>query len=262
MISANIYIYIYIYIYMTEIRDASEGCRKICVAFGEDEVKERTARKWFQKFPLGVESLEDAPRTGRPLSLSDEDSRTKIETNSNLTCKELANALNVLHSLTPENNLQQLTIFSSHLTQSKIKSLFDRTLTCDEKWIMYSNDKSAHHESSPNDSLPQTPNMQMIPRSFAVFGRLKQESLITSFWSGKTIPINIYCDNLGSSGRIRRKQPTLVNMQPHVATIYDKRVELEWELMSYPPYSPDLTNGFLFVSESGYPKEEEAGQQW
>ncbi|KOC60776.1 hypothetical protein WH47_06922, partial [Habropoda laboriosa] len=43
----------------------------------------------------------------------------------------------VLHSLTPKNKLQRLT----HLTRSKTEPIYHRSLTCDEKWIMYSNHK-------------------------------------------------------------------------------------------------------------------------
>uniref|UniRef100_A0A1I7WQ18 Histone-lysine N-methyltransferase SETMAR n=1 Tax=Heterorhabditis bacteriophora TaxID=37862 RepID=A0A1I7WQ18_HETBA len=116
---------------------------------------------------FSVESLEDAPRSERPLSLNDEDLRTAMKTNSKLTCGEYDNTFNVNeetirqhfhqpgkrwklskwvpHSLIHENKLQRLTICSSHLARSKTESLFDRILTSDEIWIIYSNDKRFHH---------------------------------------------------------------------------------------------------------------------
>jgi histone-lysine N-methyltransferase SETMAR len=114
--------------------------------------------------------------------------RTAIETNSKLTCGELASVFQVheeiipshlhqlgkrwklskwiFHSLTPENKLQRLTICSSHLTRSKTEPLFDRILTCDEKWIMYSNRKRSRHWLSPNDCLPQIPHVQLTQKKF------------------------------------------------------------------------------------------------
>jgi len=69
---------------------AAEATRKLCLAFGEDAVKERTARNGFQQFRTGDESLEDAPGTGRPLSLDIEALRTATEADSSLTCQELS----------------------------------------------------------------------------------------------------------------------------------------------------------------------------
>ena len=48
---------------------ASSASRKLCTAFGEGAVSERTARNWFQKFQSGNETLEDELRAGRPISL-------------------------------------------------------------------------------------------------------------------------------------------------------------------------------------------------
>ena len=38
---------------------ASSGSCKLCTAFGEGAVSEKTARNWFQKFCSGNETLED-----------------------------------------------------------------------------------------------------------------------------------------------------------------------------------------------------------
>ena len=69
--------------------NASETTRKINFDIGEDAVKKRTARNWFQKFSSGDENLEDAPRSGRPISISNDELRKAVESNSNLTCHEL-----------------------------------------------------------------------------------------------------------------------------------------------------------------------------
>lgn len=39
--------------------NASEAARKINIAWGDDTVGGRTARKWFVKFKAGEESLEE-----------------------------------------------------------------------------------------------------------------------------------------------------------------------------------------------------------
>ena len=119
----------------------SSASRKLCTAFGEGAVSERTARIWIQKFRSGNE-----PRTGRPISLNNGDLKAAIESDSFLTCHELASKFNVsdetirlhLHQLgkrwkisrgvpyelTPANKLQRLTICSSHLSRQKKRTHF------------------------------------------------------------------------------------------------------------------------------------------
>ena len=49
---------------------ASSASCKLCKAFGEGAVSERTARNWFQKFRSGNATLEDEPRAGRSIPLN------------------------------------------------------------------------------------------------------------------------------------------------------------------------------------------------
>uniref|UniRef100_A0A1I7XTW8 Histone-lysine N-methyltransferase SETMAR n=1 Tax=Heterorhabditis bacteriophora TaxID=37862 RepID=A0A1I7XTW8_HETBA len=86
---------------------------------------------------------------------------------------------------------------------------------CNEEWIMYSNDKRYHHWLSPNDSLPETPNMLLTPSKLTDNGQYHVEK-----------------------------------------TTYEKIVELEWEIMSHPPYLPDLspTYSHLFLSVDNHMK--------
>ena len=52
---------------------ASYASHKLCTAFGEGAVSEKTARNWFQKFRTGNKTVEDEPRAGRPISLNNGD---------------------------------------------------------------------------------------------------------------------------------------------------------------------------------------------
>ena len=74
---------------------ASSASRKLCTAFGEGAVTERTARNRFQKFRAGNETLEDEPRAGRPISLNNDDLKAAIESDSCLSCHELASRFHV-----------------------------------------------------------------------------------------------------------------------------------------------------------------------
>ena len=59
---------------------ASKASQKINFAFGEDAVKERM----FQKFSSSDENLEDAPRSGRPVLLIN-DERCRIRFQSDMS---------------------------------------------------------------------------------------------------------------------------------------------------------------------------------
>lgn len=87
--------------------NASNGYCKICMAFGDDVIKERIAWNWFQKFASGDASLEVIPRSRKPLYLNDEDLRTEIETNLKLICREHASTFNV-NEETIRSHLHQL----------------------------------------------------------------------------------------------------------------------------------------------------------
>ena len=63
---------------------ALSASRKLCTAFSEGAVSERTARNWFQKF-----------RAGQPISLHNGNLKAAIESDSCLTCHELASRFNV-----------------------------------------------------------------------------------------------------------------------------------------------------------------------
>ncbi|XP_065674006.1 uncharacterized protein LOC136090956 [Hydra vulgaris] len=71
-------------------RNATQAAKNICTAFGEGTVSERTAQKWFQRFSSGDESIEDLPRSGRPLLVDEDELKDAVESDSSQTCQELA----------------------------------------------------------------------------------------------------------------------------------------------------------------------------
>jgi [histone H3]-lysine36 N-dimethyltransferase SETMAR len=266
--------------------NAAEASRKICTAFGEDAVTSRTAQRWFKKFALGDQSLEDNARSGRPSSLDIDELRTVIETNSNLTCQMLAEEFQVSdetirihlhkigkkwklstwvpHALTPENKLQRINNCTSLLSRFKSQNFLDQILTCDEKWILYSNYKRSHHWLSPNDPLPQTPETKMTPKKILLCVWWTSRGIVHHEYLnvGQTLTANLCTEQLQRVyDKLKQKQPSLVNRRkvlflqdnarPHVAkNAREKIMQLGWELLPHPPYSPDLSpSGYhLFLS--------------
>lgn len=276
---------------------AAEATRKICLAFGEDAVKERTARNWFQKFRTGDESLEDEPRTGRPLSLDIEALPTAIEDNSSLTCQELSLIFNVSdetirqhlhkigktyklskwipHELSEANKQLRLTNCLSLLSRENSEPFLDRLLTCDEKWVVYKNPTRRRHWLSRTDPVPVTARKE--PHEMKV--------LLCIWWTargvvhsellkrGQTITGELYSQQLERVHRaMQTKEPALINgkgvvflqdnARPHVSKVTQGTIKrLLWETLYHPPYSPDLSpwDYYLFHILDNHLGEKEFG---
>lgn len=266
--------------------NATQTTRKICQAFGKGSVNERTAQFWFSKFSRGDDSLEDAPRPGRPEVIDNEELKAEIELDTKQSCQVLAERFNVSdetirlhlhqlgrtfklsqwvpHELTADNKIQRLSICSSLLSRHNNAPFLDRMLTCDEKWVLYSNPKRSRHWLSSTDPIPQTSKP-----------RLHQQKVLLSVWwttagivhyellpSGQTITGEVYSAQLQRvHAALKKKQPALVNRKgvvflqdnarPHTARVtLEKLKSLEWEILPHPPYSPDISPSdyHLFLS--------------
>ncbi len=73
--------------------NASAAVRNISAALGQGTLTERTCRRWFERFRQGHISLEDHPRSGRPLECHVERLRALIEDNPRLTTRQLSTML-------------------------------------------------------------------------------------------------------------------------------------------------------------------------
>lgn len=265
---------------------AAESSRRICQAFGDNAVNERTARQWFQKFRSGDMSLNDAPRSGRPQALDDETLRAAIESDSSQTCSELASHFQVTdetirlhlhrigkvyklskwvpHSLSDANKQQRVAACLSLLTRHRNASIFDRILTSDEKWVQYDTPKRFKHWLSPRDPVPHAARPSLHPRKImlCIWWTSRQVVHYELLSVGQTITAGLYSQQLERVHQaLMHKEPALVNRKgvlllhdnarPHVAReARDTIQRLGWETLPHPPYSPDLapTDYHLFHS--------------
>ena len=74
--------------------------KKICAVYGEGAVTDWICQKWFVKFCDGDFSLEDAPKSGRPVKVDSDQIETSIENNQCYTMQEIANILKRSKSIT------------------------------------------------------------------------------------------------------------------------------------------------------------------
>ena len=75
--------------------------------YGEGALTDQTCQKWFVKFRTGDFSLDNAPRSGRPVEVDSDQIETLIENNQRYTTQEMADILKISKS-SIENHLHQL----------------------------------------------------------------------------------------------------------------------------------------------------------
>ena len=93
--------------YFKKGKNTTEMQKTICAVYGEGAVTDRTCQKWFAKFRAGDFSLDNAPRSGRPVEVDSDQIETLIQNNQRYTTQEIADILKISKSST-ENHLHQL----------------------------------------------------------------------------------------------------------------------------------------------------------
>ena len=235
---------------------AAEACHKICAAFGEGTIAERTGQKWFKKFSSGNENLEDEPRSGRPSIVNNEDIKLASEQDSSQTCQDLALRFNVsdeticLH----KHQLGKCWKLSKWvLSHHNLVPFFDRMLMCDEKWIMYCNKKRTYHWLASNDPVPMTPKPSIH----------QQKVLLCVWWttagivhyellpSGQTITAEIYSVQLDRvSVALHQKQAALANRKGVVFHQDNAR-----------PHTLKITRETLFLALDNHMRNQQFGNR-
>ncbi|XP_016946474.1 histone-lysine N-methyltransferase SETMAR [Drosophila biarmipes] len=87
--------------------NASRAANKICAVYGPDTVSISTAQRWFQIFRSGVEVVEDAPRSGRPVVENCDKIAELVERHRQSSSRSIARELGMSHQ-TVINHLKKL----------------------------------------------------------------------------------------------------------------------------------------------------------
>jgi histone-lysine N-methyltransferase SETMAR len=256
--------------------NTTQAACKLCTAFAEVTVSERTAQKWFRKFVSGDETLEDAPHEGWLNIIDDNELKATNQTDSCKTRQELAERFNVSseticlhlhcigkvyklnkwipHKLTADNKLQRLAIYLSLLSYHNNEPFLDQLFMCDEKWLLYINTKRSSHWLSSSKHVPHTEARNSPTKGSAVY--LLEYSWYRPLCAPTPWPINhreVYSAQLHRVHDVLlQKQPALVNSEgtvflqdnarPHTMHVtQDKLQSLAWEILTHPPYSSDIS---------------------
>ena len=118
-------------------------------------------QKWFVKFCAGDFSLDDAPRSGRPAEVANDQTETFTENNQCHTMWEIADILKISkssvenhlyqlgyvnhfdvwfpHKLSEKNLLDHISACDFLLKHNENVPFLKQIVTGDEKWILYKN---------------------------------------------------------------------------------------------------------------------------
>ena len=199
--------------------NAAEASRSICQVFGEHKISETTCKTWFVKFRSGDFSLSDAPRSGRPTAIVEADLLARVESNRQLTTRELAEDFEVSHTtientlhrlgmvsklnnwvpheLTERNKLDRMSKCASLLARHHVGSFWDRLITCDEKWVFYNNLVRKREWCAPGQAAGSTPKKDIHGKKimlciwWGISGIIHYELLSPS----QTISSDVYVNN-------------------------------------------------------------------
>ncbi|CAF4257720.1 unnamed protein product, partial [Rotaria sordida] len=116
--------------------NASAAARNICAALGEGAVTDRTCRDWFKRFREGEMSLEDRPRSGRPIEYDIERLKVLIEDNPRLTTRELSAILGC-NQFTIDRHLHEMGKVNKHGTWVPHKGEKARLLTSRTSLVLH-----------------------------------------------------------------------------------------------------------------------------
>lgn len=252
---------------------AAEAHRQICAALGSDVVHLKTVEAWFKTFRSGDTSLEDKPRSGRPIEVDTIALRQLVESDSSLTTRCMATVLGcshtsvanqlhsmgkilkfgrwVPHALSDYDRQRRIDHCLSLLSKSRRYDWLDHLICGDEKWCLYVNhtrrrrwvDKDNEPEPSPKADLH--PRKVMLSVWWDILGVVHHEFLPTNV----TVTSEVYCNQLQRlADKLTQARPQHDkvyfqhdNARPHSAKVTRcKLLELGWELIPHPPYSPDL----------------------
>ncbi|GFU22261.1 histone-lysine N-methyltransferase SETMAR [Trichonephila clavipes] len=222
---------------------ASASHHRICQAFVDSAVHERTARHLFQKFRSGDLSLCDRAQTGQPQVLDDEALQAAIEEDSSQTCGELARKFNTssetvrlhLHHLAHPNSIESLPVTRSGSCRA--------------------------HPSVPNIGCP--PRI-LHPRKIilCVWWTCRQVTHSELLTTGQAITADLYSQLLERVQQtLHQKESTLFNRngvpllhdnaRPHFTRVTRNTIQrLGWDNLCHPPYSSDHSPSYYHFFHS------------
>jgi histone-lysine N-methyltransferase SETMAR len=271
---------------------AAAAARNICHAIAEDAVSTNTAQLWFGRFRKGDCSLKEKTKSGRPTTINLDALKAIIDDDPTLTTYQLANTLGccqsnvyyhlknlhfvskygelVPHDLTQEQKKKRVEACKFLLEINRSSAWLDQVITCDEKWVKYSNPIRKRQwvkrgaKAAPTPKQPLHTKKRMLCIWWGMRGVVHWELLPVN----TTINSTTYCAQIDRvAAKVQRLRPKWGkvwyqhdNARPHVhKDVREKLSSLGWQTVTHPAYSPDLapSDYYLFLSLSNDLRERE-----
>jgi histone-lysine N-methyltransferase SETMAR len=255
---------------------ASAATKEICEVFGEGSLNVRVCQQWFAKFRSGDMSLEEKPGKGRKsLDLSNQIQEI-LDEDCRISCRGIGERLNVSHTTISnhlkamgkvsklgkwvphelsETNLQtRISICNSLLSRYEIEPFLKQIITCDEKWVFYDNAVNKRQWLDANEAPEHIAKRDIHgdKRLLCIWWDYKGPVHYELLGRNQTITAELYCQQIDRlHEQLKKKRPALLNRgkliyqqdnaRPHTAKLTrQKFLDLKWEILPHPPYSPDL----------------------
>ena len=211
----------------------AESSRRLCAAFGQGTVSERTTREWFARFRLGDESLEDQPRSGRPTAVDDDRMLQLLQDDPRLTAPNIAEQLGVCkqavidhlhalgkvykvnqwvpHNLTDFDRQRRCDASTTLLSYKRTSNLLQSVVTGDEKWCLFYNERRRRRSwvDASSSAQPQ-PKTNLHPRKVMLCIWWDSQGVL--YWEllnpGESVKATAYCAQLDRlAATIQQKRP-------------------------------------------------------
>ncbi|CAD5230867.1 unnamed protein product [Bursaphelenchus okinawaensis] len=210
---------------------AAETFRIINENEGKNVVSYPTVTRWFAKFRVDDEKLEDKPRAGRPSKLDKDALRRKIEDDPHITIRELEELLNcgkstigdhlkamgmvkkldkwVPHNLTDLQKAKRRCASEKLLQRCKNEEFLDRIVTIDEKWISFNNTRRSTSWCKRGEAPKHVPKPELHEKKLMVTVWWCSSGVIQYDFMkpGQSITADTYCAQIE---KLRHNLPTMV----------------------------------------------------
>ena len=180
-------------------------------------------------------------------------SHTAVENHLHKMGKVYKFGMWVPHQLTEKILTQRITVCSSLLSRFACEPFLDRIVTGDEKWVLYVNVNRKRQWLNKKEQPLKIPKPQLHPKKVMLCVWWKITGIVHfELLPNTMVTAQIYADQLERvQASLIQIHPTLVNRKgvillhnnarPHVAKLVDEKImQLGWEVLAHPPYSPDL----------------------
>lgn len=250
-------------------KEALENINKAC---GNVSVSKSNIRYWFLRFDSGDRTLEDEPRSGRPVELENAAVRQALKRKPSAPLRELGQDFGVHHStvaehlysmqcrrvlsqrvphkLTDGNKATRRTICQALLTRPHRRKFLSTMITGDESYILFNNTYREAYWLKDGVDPPLQPTVGRFARKCLLCVWFYAGGIV--YWEllmNKTVDSEVYCEQMRKvDEKIQEIFPNAEeklmlhdNARPHTSNVTSAELErLQIETLPHPPYSPDI----------------------